>query len=256
MAHVPSSETLDELLETLWTARERGLKRLPFPKGRGKIDLDREGAAQLVKAGLAQWGKKEGEELVFTPKGEERARVVVRTHRVTDVLLFYALGMRDHNQREAITCSVEHALLPELLEGICTLLGHPTHSPEGEPIPSGACCREAWESMHAPIVPLTRVKPGECARVVYINSSSQKRLSRLSGYGLLPGSSLTLIMNSPAIVVELEGAEIALDRMVAEEIHVARMVPKEISPQGGNEPEKKGFFTGLLGQRRHRGGRS
>ena len=64
------------------------------------------------------------------------ARNVVRRHRLAESLFANILDL-DAEKREEIACEVEHTLLPEVEEAICTLLGHPAICPDGKPIPLG-----------------------------------------------------------------------------------------------------------------------
>ena len=76
----------------------------------------------------------------FTPKGESRARDVIRRHRLAERLFMDVLSIRDEREIESSACKFEHILSPEVTDRMCTLLGHPTACPHGSPIPSGECC--------------------------------------------------------------------------------------------------------------------
>ncbi len=76
----------------------------------------------------------------FTPAGEERARNVIRRHRLAERLFMDVLSIRDDEEVEASACKFEHILSSEVTDRICTLLGHPTACPHGSPIPRGDCC--------------------------------------------------------------------------------------------------------------------
>jgi putative ABC transport system ATP-binding protein len=78
----------------------------------------------------------------FTPKGEQRARNVIRRHRLAERLFMDVLSIRDEEEIEASACKFEHILSPEVTDRMCSLLGHPTACPHGSPIPRGECCAE------------------------------------------------------------------------------------------------------------------
>jgi DtxR family Mn-dependent transcriptional regulator len=82
-------------------------------------------------------------EVAFTPRGEERARSVIRRHRLAERLFMDVLAIRDEGSIEKNACTFEHILSPEVTDRICTFLGHPRTCPHGSPIPEGDCCLEA-----------------------------------------------------------------------------------------------------------------
>lgn len=68
--------------------------------------------------------------------------------------------------------------------------------------------------------PLTDLQVGQQAEVVEIETRREGRLVRLSTYGLVPGSQVTLRQRSFAYVVMVGETEVALDGEVAKEIMV------------------------------------
>jgi DtxR family Mn-dependent transcriptional regulator len=167
----------------------------------------------------------EGDQVRLTPNGREIAEQVARRHRLTEMLLFTWLGI-DRDLASEIGCRVEHGVREELLDNVCTLLGHPATCPHGRPIPAGPCCREGRTTVESQIVPLTALKPGERGRVVYIKPRDHHRLHRLSSMGLNPGVMVELHQRRPAFCLRFEETELALDRQVAEDIQVSRL-PRE-----------------------------
>ncbi|MDQ2899450.1 MAG: hypothetical protein M3Y07_06565 [Acidobacteriota bacterium] len=79
----------------------------------------------------------------FTPLGEERARSVIRRHRLAERLFTDVLGIRDEATIESNACTFEHMLSGEVTDRICTFLGHPATCPHASPIPPGECCGHA-----------------------------------------------------------------------------------------------------------------
>jgi len=78
-------------------------------------------------------------EALLTPVGSQRARGVVRRHRLAERLFrdtFAADDAEAHDQ----ACRFEHIISPELDQRICAFLGHPKTCPHGNPIPPGDCC--------------------------------------------------------------------------------------------------------------------
>jgi Fe2+ transport system protein FeoA len=73
------------------------------------------------------------------------------------------------------------------------------------------------------IISLRDLRPGESARVVEVQSRSQKRLDRLGTLGLVPGSRLVLQQLHPAPVVRTGETEISMDFELAGIILVERI---------------------------------
>jgi putative ABC transport system ATP-binding protein len=130
------NQDFDEVLEHMW---QRG-------ESRSHIDsLDftemqwRRLIATMTKIGLVE--VKEGRE-EFTIAGEERARNVIRRHRLAERLFMDVLSIRDEAEIESSACKFEHILSADVTDRICTLLNHPLACPHGSPIPQGECCVE------------------------------------------------------------------------------------------------------------------
>jgi Fe2+ transport system protein FeoA len=70
------------------------------------------------------------------------------------------------------------------------------------------------------VCPLTALGVGQQAEVMRINSTQESRLARLSAFGLVPGSLVTLHQRDLAYVVLIGETEVALDTEVAREILV------------------------------------
>lgn len=57
---------------------------------------------------------------------------------------------------------------PEIMDSVCTLLGHPRECPHGRPIPDGDCCRRFDKTAKAAVVPITELEVGQTAKVAYV----------------------------------------------------------------------------------------
>jgi putative ABC transport system ATP-binding protein len=132
------NQDFDEVLEQLWMARERHedlgahIESTHFTTAQY-----RRLTAEMDQLGLVSV---EGWEVTFTPAGEERARSVIRRHRLAERLFMDVLALADEESVETHACQFEHILSAELTDRICTFLGHPTTCPHGSPIPPGPCC--------------------------------------------------------------------------------------------------------------------
>src|SRR5512134_2058746 len=210
---------LEEILEAIWNADEEGDSSVANVRRNCPDPVEQADLTLLHKRGLVT---PDGERLLLTYEGRSAARGVIRRHRLAETLFATVLNL-GVDERERVACEVEHALLPEVEEGICTLLGHPTVGPDGKPIPPGNCCDSKRTMAASVVVNLTSLAPGERGRVAYIKPKDHGRLHRLTSFGLTPGTVIELHQTSPAVCVRYEGTELAIDRDVAEDIFVARV---------------------------------
>jgi len=130
------NQDFDEVLEHMWTRRESSnhMESTDFTEMQWKRLI-----TTLSRIGLVT--VQNGEEH-FTPAGEERARNVIRRHRLAERLFMDILSIRDEVEIESSACKFEHILSPDVTDRICTLLAHPDACPHGSPIPRGECCTE------------------------------------------------------------------------------------------------------------------
>jgi DtxR family Mn-dependent transcriptional regulator len=77
--------------------------------------------------------------LKLTPPGNQRARTVIRRHRLAERLFFDTFDVEEQ-EAESTACRFEHILSPAMTDKICSFLGHPDSCPHGKPIPPGSCC--------------------------------------------------------------------------------------------------------------------
>jgi putative ABC transport system ATP-binding protein len=130
------NQDFDEVLEHLWMRRENSshVETLEFSEMQWRRLIE-----TMSRIGLVE--KENGNEH-FTPKGEARARDVIRRHRLAERLFRDVLSIHDEQEIESSACKFEHILSPEVTDRMCTLLGHPAACPHGSPIPTGPCCQE------------------------------------------------------------------------------------------------------------------
>lgn len=213
---------LEHTLEAIFMASQRGDTTIDGARSFHDDAVTPDELRDLETEGLLEH---EGQHVHLTRAGNEIAEDVVRRHRLTEVLLATVLGLNAERASE-IGCMVEHDIRPEMVEAVCTLLGHPMHCPHGDLIPQGTCCRDRRTTVESQVVPLTALQAGERGRVVYIRPRDRHRLERLTSLGLNPGVVLTLHRRKPAFCLRFEETELAVDKDVADDIHVTR-VPAE-----------------------------
>ncbi|MFZ0881346.1 MAG: ATP-binding cassette domain-containing protein [Candidatus Acidiferrales bacterium] len=131
-------ERFDHLLEQVWICGEEGIPaELERVRSLGVSDPMRM-VSRLSDRGLVVVGLKD---VSLTPSGQNRARDVVRRHRLAERLFtdtFAIVG----SEADTHACKFEHIISSELEQKICTFLGHPATCPHGNPIPAGPCCPE------------------------------------------------------------------------------------------------------------------
>jgi putative ABC transport system ATP-binding protein len=126
----------DHMLEQIWICGEEGTPaRVEIIRTMGSVDpvhtLGRMSDLHLVEL--------HGPDVQLTPRGENRARDVVRRHRLAERLFLDTFAV-DDSVAHAQACKFEHIISPELDQKICEFLGHPKTCPHGNPIPPGTCC--------------------------------------------------------------------------------------------------------------------
>lgn len=208
----------EEILELLWTMRERGLFSVEE-----FLRMTEEEDAELILAKMEGDGWisiREGQ-VAFLEEGERRAEEIIRRHRLAERLLSEVFAL-DERFMESSACQFEHVLNPQVLDSVCAFLGHPPICPHGKPIPRGPCCARFKREIEPLVRPLADLKLGEEGRIVFITPRSRSRLERLSSLGLIPGSVVRLAQKRPSFVLEIGETALALDEEIAREVYVKK----------------------------------
>ena len=206
----------DEILELLWTLREeRKTSRTEVLRSAAEPSPERL-LEELAEGGMVDAS---GEEILLTKSGEDRARGIIRRHRLAEVLL-HNLFELDNTQLENSACQFEHILSEPVVESVCTFLGHTPACPHGRPIPRGECCDRIRTEIRPLVMRLTEASLGAAVRIVFITPRSKKRLEKLSALGIVPGSGVRLLQRNPSFVLEIGQTTVAVDRDITDEIYV------------------------------------
>jgi len=212
-------DRVDELLELIWTLREKGVSDLDHLL-ESTPDMEANFILRLmIKDGLFQV---EGNRMVFKERGEEKAKEIIRRHRLTERLLSEIFEMSEEEVEEE-ACKFEHILSPGVTESVCTFLGHPPTCIHGKPIPRGGCCAKFKKEMKPLVIPLDELGLGEEGRIVFIAPKSHQRLDRLSTLGIVPGSIVRMHQKRPSHVLQIGETTLALDRDIVKDIYVKRV---------------------------------
>ncbi|MCX8070235.1 MAG: metal-dependent transcriptional regulator [Thermodesulfovibrionales bacterium] len=239
---------MDEYLEAIWYMKENNDMAKQKLIGYFGGDFNNEILDLLINENLITLTN-DNKEISFTEKGESTAKRIIRAHRLAERLLFDAMGMSKDFEKGA--CEFEHTLTEELINSICTMLGHPKECPHGLPIPPGECCLNAVKTVESSVMYLTDMKIGQSGRIAYINSGNDEEMHKLNGLQLRPGAIIKLHQSYPAYVVECEGANIAIDEDIAKNITVWRLHGNKGDSRSKTTKmptEKKSLWCRLIGK--------
>ena len=129
-------ELIDDLLKAVWHAQEDTARSVLETDALPEFVPNRATFLLMAQEGLIRL---EGASLSFSPRGELRARHVLRRHRLSERLFYETFGI-DQEVVDEHAARIEHSLSLEVTEKICTFLRHPRTCPHGSPIPPGKCC--------------------------------------------------------------------------------------------------------------------
>jgi DtxR family Mn-dependent transcriptional regulator len=144
---------------------------------------------KLCDLGLVEHKPYKG--VMLTHKGRRVALEVLRHHRLLEAYLASSLGVpwdRVHDEAEVL----EHVLSEELEALIAAKLGHPTHDPHGDPIPSADL--ELVEESHTA---LSSLEAGDSGVLVRVSDAEPEMLRYLAERGIAPGDRFEVIERQP-----------------------------------------------------------
>jgi DtxR family transcriptional regulator, Mn-dependent transcriptional regulator len=207
----------EEILEAIMNAEEYGTCTTDcIEVGISKEKIKSEEIETLINDGLIELNNNK---IYFTEKGRSYAIQVVRRHRLAECLMGYVLHIPPETM-EKVACEMEHTLLPEVEESICTLLGHPDTAPDGKRVPPGRCCLQKSRTIEKMLINISELEIGEKGKIAYIRPKSHDRLQKLTAFGLVPGQHVKLLQKSPTFCILFDQTEIAIEKEIAEEIYV------------------------------------
>lgn len=226
-----NQERLDELLELMWILGEENIPVASESIIKNRFDthqprLVNEGPIELKS--IADMAISENllsqnhEGFSLTEKGKKRAMAIVRRHRLAEKLFTDVLQVSYEDSEEA-SCKFEHILSDEVVDSVCSFLGHPPLCPHSKQIPKGACCNAIQTSIKPLVIPLAKLDVGKEAKITFISSFHPERLQKLSTLGLVPGENLKIIQKSPSFVLKIGELNIAMDCEIASEIYVKQI---------------------------------
>ncbi|KHE92748.1 MAG: metal-dependent transcriptional regulator [Candidatus Scalindua rubra] len=212
----------DEVLECLWvTAEEHDITTTESLYE--KLDKETIGVvlSEMVEKKLISI---QNSVIRLTETGQKKAMPIIRRHRLAERLLNDVLGVSD-DVFERGACQFEHFINEDITASICMLLGHPTVCPHGKKIPPGECCSHTKRKLQPVFGPVSKLRTGIKAKVVYISTGSQESLDFLSSIGVVPGLTFTVHHRKPSLVIRFGETQLALDDDIANYIYV-RVISK------------------------------
>ncbi len=150
--------------------------------------------------------------LEFTPEGRSRALHVMRKHRLAERLLHDVIGL-DWSLVHDEACRWEHVMSEQVERRLLEVLGHPTESPYGNPIPAleeigGQASRPFLEGV-VNIVERVRGTDGSVAvRIKRLGEPVQfepELLEQLRAAGVVPGADATIAAAGGYVLVQVDG---------------------------------------------------
>ena len=144
---------------------------------------------KLDQRGLVTHAPYRGVQL--TEAGERIALEVLRHHRLLELYLAEQLDVpwdRVHEEAEAL----EHVLSEDLEARIAAKLGHPTHDPHGDPIPSAELAIDEGDTVSLDALPV-----GGRGRFVRVSDSEPAMLRWLTEHGIELGALVQLVERQP-----------------------------------------------------------
>lgn len=172
--------------------------------------------------------------LELTDAGRRKAVDVMRKHRLAERLLSDVIGL-DWAYVHDEACRWEHVMSEQVERRLIELLGHPTESPYGNPIPGLDQLVEGSEA-HAfdegviGLVELLKASDGPVEgtvrRLAEPAQVDPELLEQLRGAGVMPGATGNYRFSEGYVLIAMDGHEDALELPVELAAHVFLLAAK------------------------------
>jgi len=227
------NKIFEEVLEAIWMCEEQDKNTKEEIRQICHAKIDDNILESMQKKELIAFNNSH---IYMTGKGKESARGLIRRKRLGEVLLAHVLNIKGDKADRAV-CEFEHAVIPEVEESICILLGHPTECPHGNKIPEGTCCIEGKNNIDKKVDCIADLEIGEKIKIAYIKPGSHDRLHKLLNLGIKPGTIIDIHQKKPTLIIRCDNLEIAMDSDIANNIYGWRKEPLQFQPTGGKAIE-------------------
>jgi DtxR family Mn-dependent transcriptional regulator len=164
---------------------------------------------RLAQLELVEHARYHGVQLTET--GRRVALEMLRHHRLLETFLVEALGYawdQVHEEAERL----EHVISERFEERIAEAMGHPTHDPHGDPIPTSDLSLPSGDSL----VLLEELPVGFRGILVRVGAQEPDNLNLLRRVGLSPGSTVEVVAKDKrGIRLRVRGERILLPKYLA-----------------------------------------
>lgn len=170
--------------------------------------------------------------LELTEEGRRLAVRVMRKHRIAECLLVDVIGLEWEQVHEE-ACRWEHVMSETVERKVLAMLGHPTQSPYGNPIPGLEELGDARAEdvgFDAGLVTLDSVRPGDTGVSVVVRrigepiQNDERLMLTLRQAGIRPGSTVRVAIGADGGVLVGEGDRAAeLPKDIAGHLFVAEL---------------------------------
>ena len=165
--------------------------------------------------------------LELSEDGRAMATRVMRKHRLAECLLVDVIGLQWEDVH-AEACRWEHVMSETVERRILEILGHPTVSPYGNPIPGlGELDQEPVESDLAGLTTLDKVVRDASTRVTVVRigepiQTDAGLMASLRRAGALPGATVKVVTSPGGLLIGSAGEYAELDVATASHVFVAK----------------------------------
>ncbi|WP_035846507.1 metal-dependent transcriptional regulator [Kitasatospora azatica] len=168
--------------------------------------------------------------LELTEEGRRLAVRVMRKHRIAECLLVDVIGLEWEQVHEE-ACRWEHVMSETVERKVLAMLGHPTQSPYGNPIPGldelGDTKAEG-EGFDAALVTLDALHPGEAGADVVVRrigepiQTDEVLMRTLRRAGVRPGATVRVAPMAGGVLVGAGEDAAELGKEIAAHVFVAQ----------------------------------
>ena len=159
-----------------------------------------------------------GDEFRLTSSGQDYALRIIRAHRLWERHLADETGFAEEEWHHSAERH-EHVLTTDEVDALSAQLGHPTHDPHGDVIPTAEGKMQSHESR-----PLTSVAPGKLVRIIHVEDEPSALYAQLVAEDICPGMIVRVIeVSQQQIRISADGDERILTPIMAANISVATL---------------------------------
>ncbi len=205
-------DTTEMYLRTVYELEEEGVVPL---RARIAERLEQSGptvsqtVARMERDGLITVA--DDRRLELTAKGREIAISVMRKHRLAERLLVDVIGL-DWEDVHAEACRWEHVMSEDVERRLISVLGQPTTSPYGNPIPGLPELGARSAPAAAPLTRLSELPHGESTAVVVRRLAEHvqvdaETLGALRDVGVVPNARVTVLLDGEGVHITAVGHE-------------------------------------------------